>query len=138
MNRRNINVLIVDSDGNLLEVLRGLLEERGYTVHTDSNSEKAVEYLRNNTVHIALIDPAAPDVEGMSVVGAVKEASTLTQIIIMTYDATPEKVIASLESGVNDFIVKPFENPDQVAAIVEESEKKLIRWQSVLKHLGAV
>lgn len=138
MSRQNINVMIIDSDENILAALRGLLEAKGYTVLTYSDPEKAVEYLRNNTVHIAMIDSAAPDVEGMSVVGAVKEASTLTQIIISSSDTAPERVIASLEGGANDFILKPFENLDHVAAIVEESEKKLIRWQSVLKHLGAV
>ena len=138
MNRQNINILVIDSDENVLSALGGLLSNKGYSVRTEKNPENAVEYLKNNIVQIAMIDLTLPDIEGIPVLEKIREASALTQIIIMSASTAPEKVIASLESGANDFIVKPFENLEHVAEIVEESEKKLLRWQNVLKHSGAV
>ncbi|MBP5406790.1 response regulator [bacterium] len=138
MSRQNINVLVVDSEESFLSGIRGVLENRGYTVHAYSDPEKALRYLRSSIVQIALIDIATPDIGGMSFVGAVKEAAAMTQIIMTGAYVTADRVIAALESGANDFILKPFSSLEQIASVVEESEKKLIRWQDVLKRLGAV
>ena len=138
MNKKNINVLIIDDEESILTSLRRLLEDKGYTITTYSNPEQAIDYVRNNLVHIALIDITMPRVDGMSALGMIKDISGLTQIIIMSAYATTERVIASLESGANDFLLKPFDSLDHVVSIVEESEKKLARWQDVLKHLGAL
>lgn len=138
MNRQNFNILILDRDETLLSDLCGFLSGKGYNVRTYSDPEKAVEYIKNNTVHIALVDLTMSDAKGISAVSAVKEAGVLTQIIVMSPYVASEKVIAMLESGVNDFLLKPFGNFDYIAEIIEESTKKLIRWQNVLKHLGAV
>jgi DNA-binding NtrC family response regulator len=138
MSNKNINVLIIDDEESILTSLRRLLESKGYTVCAYSNPEEALEYIRSNLVHIALIDITMPRVDGMSALGMIKDISGLTQIIMMSAYATTDRVIASLESGANDFLLKPFDSLDHVLEIVEESEKKLIRWQAVLKHLGAL
>ena len=57
---------------------------------------------------------------------------------MMSAYATADRVIAALENGANDFLLKPFNNLEHVVSIVEESEKKLIRWQGVIKQLGAL
>lgn len=137
MNRKNINILIIDDEESTLTSLSRLLEGKGYTVNAYSNPEAALEYVRNNLVHIALIDVTMPQVDGMSALGMIKDISGLTQIIMMSAYATTDRVIASLESGANDFLLKPFDSLEHVVSIVEESEKKLVRWQAVLKHLGA-
>ena len=138
MSKKNINILIIDDEESILTSLRRLLEGKGYTVNAYSNPEEALEFVRNNLVHIALVDITMPRVDGMSALGMIKDISGLTQIIMMSAYATTDRVIASLESGANDFLLKPFDSLDHVVSIVEESEKKLMRWQDVLKHLGAL
>ena len=127
---KNINVLIIDkADGGLCK----FLEDKGYTVCV-RKPEEAQEYLKNNLVHIAIVDVT----DGNQAFGIVRDANGFTQIIATSSLATLENVVASMENGANDFILKPFENMEHVFSIVEESEKKLKRWQTVLKHLGAL
>ena len=138
MSNKNINVLILDDEESILSSLRRLLEDKGYNVVTNSNPAAAIEYMRNNIVHIALVDITMPNMDGLSALSMMKEVNGLTQIIMMSAYATTDRVIAALENGANDFLLKPFNNLEHVVSIVEESEKKLIRWQGVIKQLGAL
>ena len=138
MSNKNINVLIIDDEESILSSLRRLLEDKGYNVVTNTNPAAAIEYMRNNIVHIALVDITMPNMDGLSALSMMKEVNGLTQIIMMSAYATTDRVIAALENGANDFLLKPFNNLEHVVSIVEESEKKLIRWQGVIKQLGAL
>ena len=138
MSNKNINVLIIDDEESILSSLRRLLEDKGYNVVTNSNPAAAIEYMRNNIVHIALVDVTMPNMDGLSALSMMKEVNGLTQIIMMSAYATTDRVIAALENGANDFLLKPFNNLEHVVSIVEESEKKLVRWQGVIKQLGAL
>ena len=138
MSNKNINVLILDDEESILSSLRRLLEDKGYNVVTNTNPAAAIEYMRNNIVHIALVDITMPNMDGLSALSMMKEVNGLTQIIMMSAYATTDRVIAALENGANDFLLKPFNNLEHVVSIVEESEKKLVRWQGVLKQLGAL
>ena len=135
---KNINVLIIDDEESILSSLRRLLEDKGYNVITNSDPAAAIEYMRSNIVHIAMIDITMPNLDGLSVLSMIKDVNSLTQIIMMSAYATTDRVIAALENGANDFLLKPFNNLKHVVSIVEESEKKLIRWQGVIKQLGAL
>lgn len=135
---KNINVLIIDDEESILSSLRRLLEDKGYNVITNSDPAAAIEYMRSNIVHIAMIDITMPNLDGLSVLSMIKDVNSLTQIIMMSAYATTDRVIAALENGANDFLLKPFNNLEHVVSIVEESEKKLVRWQGVLKQLGAL
>ncbi|MBO4711171.1 response regulator [bacterium] len=138
MNKKNINVLIIDDEESILSSLKRLLEDKGYNVVTNSDPVAAIEYMRNNIVHIALIDITMPNLDGLSALSMIKDVNGITQIIMMSAYATTDRVIAALENGANDFLLKPFNNLEHVVSIVEESEKKLVRWQGVLKQLGAL
>lgn len=138
MNKKNINVLIIDDEESILSSLRRLLEDKGYNVVTNTNPAAAIEHMRNNIVHIALVDITMPTIDGLSALSMMKEVNGLTQIIMMSAYATTDRVIAALENGANDFLLKPFNNLEHVVEIVEESEKKLLRWQGVIKQLGAI
>lgn len=138
MGGKNINILVLDEENSVFSELPRFLEDKGYNVVSSNDSEQAFEYLKKNAVHIAIVDISVPSIEGISLLGMIKDANVLTQIIMMGTSVTADKLIASFESGVNDFILKHSSTLDHVASVVEESEKKLLRWQNVFKNLGVI
>ncbi|HNW83133.1 MAG TPA: response regulator [bacterium] len=138
MNKKNINVLIIDDEDNILSSLKRILESSGYTVITKNRPEEAIDYVRNNIVHIALVDVLMPNMDGITVLNIIKEISGLTQVIMMSAYSTIDRIVSALENGANDFLLKPFDNIELFVTIVEESEKKLLRWQKTLSQTGAI
>ena len=138
MDRKNINVLVLDDEENILSILRRILEGSGYTVITKQKPEEAIDYIRNHVVHIALVDVLMPNMDGITVLNIVKEISGLTQVVMMSAYSTIDRIVSALENGANDFMLKPFDNIELFISIVEESEKKLLRWQDILSKTGAI
>lgn len=138
MNRQNINILVVDDEESVLAAVCGILRACGYNVKACSKPEDALDYAENNVVHIALVDFSMPNIDGISFVSMIREISSLTQIIMMCAYATSDRIVAAIENGACDFILKPFINPDAVASVVEVSERKLERLQGVLRELGVL
>lgn len=138
MDRKKITVLILDDEENILSSLRRILEGCGYTVVTKNKPEDAIDYVRNNVVHIALLDILMPNMDGITVLNIIKEISGLTQVIMMSAYSTVDRIVSALENGANDFLIKPFDNIDAFITIVENSENKLLRWQKILSETGAI
>ncbi len=138
MNKKNIRILILDDEENILSSLKRVIEARGYTVITKSRPEDAIEYIRNNIVHVALLDILMPNMDGITVLNIIKEISGLTQVIMMSAYSTVDRIVSSLESGANDFLLKPFNNIDELLGVIDLSVQKLERWKKVLTDSGAI
>jgi len=79
-----------------------------------------------------------PNMDGITTLNIMKEISGLTQIIMMSAYSTVDRIVSALESGANDFMIKPFDSSEHLVELVNKSVEKLERWQGVLKEAGAV
>lgn len=138
MNKKNIRILVLDDEENILSSLKRAIEARGYTVIVKSKPEEAIDYIRNNIVHVALLDILMPNMDGITVLNIVKEISGLTQVIMMSAYSTIDRIVSALESGANDFLLKPFDNIDELISVIDLSVEKLERWKKVLSESGAI
>jgi len=138
MAEKNLTILVLDDEENILASLKRILESKGYNVVTKNRPEDAINFVRNNVVHIALLDVLMPNMDGITVLNIVKEISGLTQVIMMSAYSTIDRIVSALENGANDFLLKPFDNIDHFLDIINESEKKLLRWQDILSQTGAI
>jgi len=138
MNKDKIKILILDDEENILSSLKRVLETQGYNVVTKSVPEEAIDYVRNNVVHVALLDVLMPNMDGITVLNIIKEISGLTQVVMMSAYSTIDRIVSALENGANDFLLKPFENIEEFVNIIDGSINKLERWQKVLKESGAI
>ncbi len=128
-----IKIVIVDDDENILKSLkRFFLTKEGIEIITESNPQEAVNLVKNDKIHIMLVDIQMPQMSGLDVLKMVKEEDPLVQVIIMTAYSSIERVIRAFELGANDFILKPFESLDYVWKIVEISIEKIVRWKKIL------
>ncbi len=100
-------VLIVDDNEDMLMMIRESLNLEGYLTITAENGETALASLNQNRVDIVLLDVMLPDVDGRQLCKKIRAEYTMPIIMISAKDKVEDK-ITGLDSGADDYIVKPF------------------------------
>ncbi|MFZ5866156.1 MAG: response regulator transcription factor [Thermodesulfobacteriota bacterium] len=109
-------ILVVDDDPDILTILRDNLEWDGYTVLTASTGREALSLFRDKTPSLIILDLFLPDMDGIQVCRAIREESDVPIIMLTARDRVTDKVLG-LETGADDYLVKPFEYLELAARI---------------------
>ena len=109
-------VLVVDDDPNLAEMLGIVLRGEGFDPAFVADGAKAVQAYRDLKPDILLLDLMLPGMSGIDVCRAVRLESG-TPIIMLTAKSDTVDVVLGLESGADDYVVKPFKPKELVARI---------------------
>ena len=128
-----MNILIVDDELEICKVLKKYLEiESEYNVEFETNPVDALERIKRGGFHIVLSDIMMPGLDGIELLREIKKVDGLVQVIMMTAYSTVDKVIACLEIGAADYIMKPFGDIAEVKEIIDQVASKLKRWREVV------
>src|SRR6185437_12742414 len=82
------SVLIIDDEQGILDVIRILLTNNGFTAHTARGGRSGIEQIRAIEPDIVISDIRMPDVSGADVLSAARAANPETPVILMTAQAT--------------------------------------------------
>ena len=110
------HILVVDDDPHMLTMMRRVLEVEGYGVAVAPDGDTALEVLRSQRVDLLILDLMLPGRDGLEVCRAVRRESAVPVLMLTARDEATNKV-AGLDSGADDYVVKPF-NPDELLARV--------------------
>lgn len=108
------SILVVEDDPEIRRAVQHGLEERGYAVATAPRGLAGLEQVIATPPDVVLLDLGLPDVDGITVLTMIRAASQVPVIVITAQDDDPTMVKA-LDSGADDYVVKPF-GTEQVAA----------------------
>ena len=100
-------VLIVDDDPQILRAVGTSLRARGFQVRVAPNGETALETLGGDRTDLVILDLGLPGIDGQEVLRRIRSWSDVPLIVLTVRDAQREKV-AALDSGADDYVVKPF------------------------------
>ena len=109
-------VLIVEDDGNIAELLHLYLEKEGFETQVAKDGGRGVELFRSFQPDLVLLDIMLPVMDGWSVLKKIRETDK-TPVIMLTAKGETEDKVTGLESGADDYIVKPFEMKEVLARI---------------------
>lgn len=103
-------VMIVEDEETLLRNLEATLRDDGYQVFTASDGETAMALIRATMPDLVVLDIMLPRLDGLSICRMLRKDKALAQlpIIMLTARGTEVDRIVGLESGADDYIVKPF------------------------------
>ena len=104
-----MRVLVVEDDLMIGESLSEALQDEAYTVDWVKDGRQAILTLRVQPYDIILLDLGLPEVDGMGVLTAIRDAKIETPVLILTARDQLKDRIAGLDSGADDYVVKPFE-----------------------------
>ncbi len=122
---RNVNLLIVDDDINMLATVGDVFQDRGYNVAMVEDGRRAIKLVSRRYFDVVLMDVRMPGIDGLETYKEVKRIIPTAAVIMMTGDSKEELVKKALEEGAYTVIYKPF-NVKKVIKIVEEALKKPI------------
>jgi DNA-binding response OmpR family regulator len=112
----SLKILIVEDESHIAELLQLYLEKEGYETMIAPDGGKAVEYFHSFDPDLVMLDIMLPVMDGWSVCRKIRETSK-TPIIMLTAKGETEDKVNGLESGADDYIVKPFEMKEVLARI---------------------
>ena len=112
-----MRLLVAEDDPGLREVLVQGLEEAGYVVDAVGRGDDAIEMLRFHAYDVAVLDWRMPGIPGIEVVAWARRNGRPTALLMLTARDTPPDRIEGLESGADDYLVKPFDFGELIARI---------------------
>src|SRR5713101_5143895 len=121
----NSHILIVDDDNRVTSALRRTLAYEGYQVSTAANGEAALAAARSRPPDIVILDLMLPGINGLEVCRRLRASGDGIAVLMLTArDAVADRV-AGLETGADDYLVKPFALEELLARV-----KALLRRRS--------
>ena len=102
-------ILVCDDEKDIVSALRIYLTSEGYDVVEAYNGREAVRLVREQEIHLALMDIMMPEMDGISAMVKIREISNLPIIFLTAKGEDTDKVLG-LTVGADDYVTKPF-NP---------------------------
>ena len=112
----NNTILVIDDDKNILAIIGMYLKKEGYNVVTCERGDLAIQCFREAQPSLVLLDVMLPGLDGWSVLGKLRAQSAVPVIMLTAKGDTLDR-IQGLDSGADDYIVKPFEAKELLARI---------------------
>jgi len=113
----DITLLAVDDDQDIRTVLKANLGLHGYTVLTAANLAEARAILNTEEPALIILDLNLPDGDGLDFCTKFKQQQPLIPVIMLTARDKLQDKIVGLETGADDYVVKPFETSELLARI---------------------
>ena len=132
-----MHILIVEDEEVLARNLKKILEQKGFGVDWLSNAEKARTrvLLYRNEYDMIILDLALPGMCGADFTKGLRAEGITTPIIIVTGNADTQNKIELLNSGADDYVVKPFSS-DELIARISSVLRRPVKTQPVVHKLG--
>jgi two-component system, cell cycle sensor histidine kinase and response regulator CckA len=123
-----LQVLIVDDDPQMLRTITDILRLNGYAPSGATTGLGGLELAAkmDDSPAIALVDLSLPDMDGIEVVARLHALSALTQVVILTGNASVDSAVRALREQSYDYLIKPVQ-PDHLLATLERAGERSYR-----------
>jgi len=125
MGEKQLSILVVDDEDSLRSVITQVLEGEGYDVTSAASGEEALKAFHNDKYALVITDIKMPGMSGMELLEKVKEERPSTEVVIITSHASLDSALTALRQGAYDYLIKPFEDIDLIAAVANRAIEKV-------------
>jgi two-component system OmpR family response regulator len=112
-----MKVLIVEDDKKLAKIIAGVLEDEKIQSDTANEGDTGLEMLLRGSYDVAVIDWMLPERDGPSICRTARSSKIETGMLLLTARGQVEDRVAGLDSGADDYLVKPFSFDELLARI---------------------
>jgi nitrogen regulation protein NR(I) len=115
------NILIVDDDAQLRQSFEKILTAEGHAVKTASSGEAAIAMVQAAVPDLVIMDVRMPGINGLEAFRVMHEIEPKLPVIIMTAFGTTETAIEATKLGAFEYVLKPFENIQDILALIGQA-----------------
>lgn len=129
-------ILVCDDDREIVEAIEIYLQQEGYSVLKAYDGEEALRVLKENEVHLLIMDVMMPKLDGIRATLRIREESSIPIIILSAKTEDSDKILG-LNVGADDYIGKPF-NPLELVARVKSQLRRYTQLGNAKEQNDAV
>ena len=118
-------VLVCDDEKDIVSAISIYLKSDGYDVVTAHNGIEAVEIVRQQEIHLVLLDIMMPEMDGIEAMVEIRKISNVPVILLTAKSEDTDKVLG-LTVGADDYVTKPF-NPVELQARVKSQLRRYMQ-----------
>jgi heavy metal response regulator len=112
-----MRVLVVEDEAAVAKFIQQGLTEAGYAVDVASDGQEALDYASAAQYDIIVLDIMLPKIDGLSVLRKLRDTGTQASVLLLTARDAVEDRVQGLDTGADDYLVKPFAFPELLARI---------------------
>jgi two-component system alkaline phosphatase synthesis response regulator PhoP len=109
MKKKDIKILLVDDEPDVIEIIKFNLDQEGYQVKTATNGSEAVKKAKKTFPHLIIMDVMMPEMDGIEACEILRKDPKFNNTIIMFLTARGEdySYVAAFDAGADDYVTKP-------------------------------
>ena len=121
------NILVVEDEKGIREAIQIYLKNQGYRVFLAENGQEGLKIVKNETIHLAVVDIMMPVMDGITMTMEVRKEYDFPIIFLSAKSEDIDK-ITGLNIGADDYITKPFGSMELLARV----RSQLRRYEQIL------
>lgn len=127
--RKMYHILVCDDDKEIVHAIEIYLSQEGYQIFKAYNGLEALKIVRENAIHLMILDIMMPKMDGMETLENVRKEKSIP-VIMLSAKSEDEDKILGLNLGADDYVTKPF-NPKELIARVNSSIRRYTKLKSI-------
>jgi len=112
-----MRILLVDDEEELAEPLQRILTNQGYVVDSANSGDRGWELAQVGEYDLLILDWMMPEKSGIEICRDLRQKGDITPVLILTAKDTLDDRVTGLDSGADDYLVKPFELRELLARV---------------------
>lgn len=112
-----MNILIVEDEKKVAKAIKEGLEREDFTARIAANGEEGFFQLNTEKFDLVILDLNLPGRDGIEILKTIRQKGVITPVLILTARDSVESKVTGLETGADDYLVKPFAFPELLARI---------------------
>ena len=126
------NILAVDDDKEIVKAIEIYLGKENYKVYKAYDGEEALEQIKNNEIHLVILDIMMPKKDGLETLEEIRKEKNIPVIMLSAKSEDIDK-INGLNIGADDYVTKPF-NPIELMARVNALIRRYTKFGAIEEH----